>query len=255
MKSAQIDAVYPDLKERSVVVTGGANGIGAAIVRAFHAQGARVSFCDLDSVAGAKLADELGENAVFRKVNLFRESEIVQWIKTIGTRESTIHTLVNNAAADTRIPFSETTAKEWDSLFARNLRAYFLTSRESVKWMPEGIGCIVNFASIVFHTGPVNLTAYTATKGGILGFTRSLARELGSKGIRVNAVSPGWVMTKRQIKDFVTPATKRLIRASQCVPELIQPEEIANVVLFLASHSSRVITGQEILADRGWAHG
>jgi NAD(P)-dependent dehydrogenase (short-subunit alcohol dehydrogenase family) len=98
------------------------------------------------------------------------------------------------------------------------------------------------------------MSAYVATKGGVMGFTRSLARELGARGIRVNTVSPGWIMTERQLKQFVTPAVKRLIRRSQCVPDLLRPEDIAEVVLFLASDVSRAITGQEILADRGWAH-
>ena len=113
---------------------------------------------------------------------------------------------------------------------------------------------IINFASIVFHEGPAALTAYTASKGGVLGFTRSLARALGPRRIRVNTLSPGWVMTERQLRMFVTPAVKRRIRTAQCVPDLLQPEEIADVALFLASDASRAITGQEILADRGWHH-
>ena len=143
--------------------------------------------------------------------------------------------------------------EEWDNLFARNLRAYFLTASGAVPWMPAW-SSIINFASITFHTGPVNMTAYVATKGGILGFTRSLARELGPQRIRANVISPGWIMTERQLRDYVTPAAKRLIKSSQCIPEFIQPEEIASVALFLASEASRAITGQEILADRGWAH-
>ena len=98
------------------------------------------------------------------------------------------------------------------------------------------------------------MAAYVATKGGVLGFTRALARELGPRRIRVNAVSPGWIMTKRQLRQYVTPAVKRLIRNSQSVPDLIRPAEIAEVILFLASEASSAITGQEILADRGWAH-
>jgi NAD(P)-dependent dehydrogenase (short-subunit alcohol dehydrogenase family) len=98
------------------------------------------------------------------------------------------------------------------------------------------------------------MTAYVATKGSVLGFTRSLARELGRRRIRVNTVSPGWVMIERQLREYVTPAIKKLIRHAQCVPDLLQPEEIADVVLFLASDASRAMTGQELLADRGWHH-
>jgi NAD(P)-dependent dehydrogenase (short-subunit alcohol dehydrogenase family) len=177
----------------------------------------------------------------------------VRWIGGIGRQHKTIHALVNNAARDPRIALDKMSAKDWDSLFATNLRAYFLTCREAVKWMRAG-SSIINLASITFHAGPANLTAYVATKGGVLGFTRSLARELGPRRIRVNTVSPGWVMTERQLREYVTPAVKKMIRRAQCIPDLIAPEEIAAVILFLASHASRAMTGQELLVDRGWHH-
>jgi len=245
---------YPDLRNRGVVVTGGANGIGEAIVRAFHAQQAIVHFCDTDAVAGQSLAAELGERAVFSRVDLTREVQIVSWVKRITKEDQSIHALVNNAARDPRMELESMSVKDWDDLFATNLRAYFLMAREVAPALPKGTGAIINFASITFHIAPAPMTAYVATKGGILGFTRSLARELGPRGIRVNTVSPGWVMTERQLKEFVTPAVKRLIRRSQCIPDLLQPAEIADVVLFLASEASRAITGQELLVDRGWAH-
>jgi NAD(P)-dependent dehydrogenase (short-subunit alcohol dehydrogenase family) len=113
---------------------------------------------------------------------------------------------------------------------------------------------MVNLSSITFHIAPAEMCAYVATKAAIIGFTRSLARELGSAGIRVNTVSPGWTMTERQLREYVTAATRKLIRKSQCTPDPIQPQEIGEVILFLASDASRAITGQEILADRGWAH-
>lgn len=238
----------------NVVITGGANGIGEAIVRAFHAQGARVFFCDCDAAGGKRLATELGAQVEFARVDLRQEQEIVRWIERIGRATGRIDVLVNNAAIDTRREMGATTAAEWDSMFALNLRAYFLTCREILPWVPATGGSIVNLSSITFHNGPAPMSAYVATKGGIIGFTRSLARELGPRRIRVNTVSPGWVMTERQLREYVTPATKRMIRKAQCIPELIEPEEIAEVVLFLASDASRAITGQEILVDRGWAH-
>lgn len=235
-------------------MTGGANGIGAAIVRAFHLQNARVFFCDTDAVAGQSLAKELGERVAFTRVDLTRETQIVRWVKQITRGGKPVRTLVNNAARDPRMTLESMSAKDWDDLFATNLRACFLMAREIVPHLVDGAGTIINFASINFHNAPAALSAYVATKGGVLGFTRSLARELGPRGIRVNAVSPGWIMTERQLKQFVTPAVKRLIRRSQCVPDMLRPEDIADVVLFLASDASRAITGQEILADRGWAH-
>lgn len=244
---------YPELKAQNILVTGGANGIGAAIVRAFCEQEARVFYCDIDTRAGGHLARELGKNVFFSKVDLCEEREICRWIAEISALWKRIDVLVNNAASDPRIALEKTSAREWDSLFARNLRAYFLTCRQASPLMRSG-GSIINLSSITFHTGPAQMSAYVATKAGILGFTRSLARELGPRDIRVNAVSPGWVMTERQLRQFITPAIKRRVKKSQCIPELIEPAEIASVVLFLASDASRAITGQEILVDRGWAH-
>lgn len=184
---------------------------------------------------------------------MLHEREIVPWIRGVGKLCGEIHTLINNAGHDPRIRLEETTTPAWDSLFACNLRAYFLVCRESVQWMRAG-GTMVNFSSATFHQGPANMTAYVATKAGIQGFTRSLARELGPRGIRVNTLSPGWVMTERQLREHVTRAEKKVIRDRQCIPDLIQPDEIASVALFLASAGSRAITGQELLVDRGWAH-
>ena len=242
---------FPELDGRHVFVTGGANGIGAAIVRAFHEQNANVSFCDLDVSAGRSLARTLGKQVNFQKVDLRSEQEIRRWIA--GTGSDKVDVLINNAARDPRIALADTSARDWDELFATNLRAYFLASRETAKRMPRG-GAIINLASITFHAGPTRMSAYVATKGGVLGLTRSLARELGPRRIRVNTVSPGWVMTERQLKQFVTPVVKRQIKRAQCIPDLIAPDEIAEVVLFLASNGSRAMTGQELLVDRGWYH-
>lgn len=245
---------YTDLSKQNVLVTGGGNGIGEAIVRAFHGQKANVFFCDSDARAGKALARELGGGVSFAPVDLAREAQIVRWVKQITKGGNPIHVLVNNAARDPRMTLDSMSARDWDDLFAVNLRAFFLMAREVVPHIPKNTGAIINLASITFHTGPSPMSAYVATKGGILGFTRALARELGPRGIRVNTVSPGWTMTERQLKQFVTPAVKRLIRRSQCVPDLLQPADVADVVVFLASDASRAITGQELLADRGWAH-
>ena len=241
---------YPELAGCVVLITGGANGIGAAMVRAFAAAKSRVYFCDVDAKAGRALARELSD-ATFATVDLTVERGIRGWVADVASRHSKIHVLVNNAASDPRIPLPKTTAKDWDDMFARNLRSYFLTAREASKFMPPGAS-IVNFGSITFHIAPAAMTAYVSTKGGVLGLTRSLARELGPRRIRVNTISPGWIMTERQLRQYVTPAVKRLIRRSQCIPDLIQPEDIAEIALYLASHGSSAITGQEILADRGW---
>ena len=247
-------AHYPELKGRHVVITGGGNGIGASLVRAFHTQGAQVSFCDQDEAAGQSLAAELGDSVSFTKVDLRQEAEVVSWVRHLGEAHGKIDVLVNNAARDPRCSLRDMTTEQWDDLFALNLRAYFLTCREASAVMPASSGSIINLSSITFHLAPAEMSAYVATKAGILGFTRSLGRELGPRHIRVNAVSPGWVMTERQMRQFVTPEVKELILKSQSIPDLLQPEDIADVVVFLGSDASRAMTGQELLVDRGWMH-
>ena len=247
-------AVYDELAGRLVLITGGANGIGRAMVEAFHVQEAVVCFCDLDEKAGARLAKHLGDRAEFAKVNLTSEAEIKRWMARVAKRHGDIHVLINNAAYDPRIALEDVTTKAWDDLFAINIRAYFLACREASLHLAKGAS-IVNFSSITFYTAPVNMSAYVATKAAAIGLTRSLARELGPRRIRVNTISPGWIMTERQLSDHVTPAVKRQIRREQCIPDLNQPDEVADVALFLASDSSRAVTGQEILVDRGWVPG
>ncbi len=244
---------FDDLKNLAVLLTGGANGIGAATVRAFQEQGARVYFCDRDKVAGKALAAELN-NTQFDQVDLTREKEIVHWIRGIKKEESQIHVLVNNAAIDPRIPLADLTTKQLDHQYEVNLRPYFICAREIVPHMPPRGGSIINLSSVTFHNAPAHMSAYVATKAAIIGFTRALARELGPKQIRVNTVSPGWVMTERQMREYVDAKARHLIRNSQCIPDLLQPREIAEVILFLASNTSSAITGQEILADRGWEY-
>lgn len=247
-------AIYPDLDRKVVALTGGANGIGAVTARALQAQGAFVCFCDVDADAGAKLANELGQRAQFTRVDLRSEAQVKRWIAGIIKRRGRLDVLVNNAACDPRIPLGECSAKQWDELFATNLRAMFLTAREAAPHLPDDTGAIINFSSVAFFEGPANLSAYVAAKGGVVGFTRSLARELGPRGIRVNTLCPGWIMTERQLKMFVTAPVKKRIRGEQCIPKLIEPEEIAEFVLFLASEASRAMTGQALLVDRGWKH-
>ena len=148
----------------------------------------------------------------------------------------------------------ELTTQQWDNVFALNIRSFVITAQQSRQYMSAGGGSIINFSSITHHLSPAAMSAYVATKSGIIGLTRSLARELGPERIRVNTLAPGWIMTERQLQQFVTPAVKRMLKKEQCIPDLIQPEEIADVALFLASDASSAITGQELLADRGWAH-
>ena len=244
---------YDELAGRVVLITGGANGIGLAMVEAFHAQGAVVCFCDLDEKAGSSLAKRLGDRAEFAKVDLCREADIKRWVGRLAKQRRVIDVLINNAACDPRIALEDVTAKVWDDLFAANIRAQFLMCREASPHLAKGAS-IINFSSITIHTAPVQMSSYVATKSATIGLTRSLARELGPRRIRVNCIAPGWIMTERQLKEYVTPAVKRQIREAQCIPDLIQTEEVADVALFLASDVSRAMTGQQFVVDRGWVH-
>jgi len=243
-----MSAIYRDLKDKCVVITGGANGIGESMVRAFFRQGARVGFCDIDGEKGERLCRDL-PGVRFERVDLTDPAQIVAWIAGFDR----IDVLINNAANDPRIPLEELDVEAWDTLLALNLRSAMLTVRESRTKLVAG-SSVINFSSITFHLAPPNMSAYVATKGGILSMSRSLARELGPAGVRVNTISPGWIMTERQLAEFVDEETKAMIRDRQCMPDLIEPGRIAEVALFLASEVSDAITGQEILADRGWYH-
>jgi NAD(P)-dependent dehydrogenase (short-subunit alcohol dehydrogenase family) len=250
--SAAPSATYPDLAGKVVVITGGANGIGAAMVRAFSSQGAHVHFCDRDAAAGREL-ERSTERARFRACDLKDEGAVRQWLQEIGQAHGNIQALLNNAAIDPRIAFGEMTTGQWDDLFAINLRSVFWCSQAALPFLGKG-SSVINFSSITWHLGPAEMSAYVASKAAVQGFTRSLARELGPRGIRINTLSPGWTMTERQLKEYVDEPTKEFIRKSQCIPDLVTPEEIAGVALFLASNASAPITGQELLADRGWTY-
>ena len=251
--SSSLVPTYHDLKDKVVVVTGGANGIGEFTVRAFLQQEAKVHFCDLDSEAATSKFPNSSDGPHFRKVDLTREKQIQSWIKSIISKEGRIDVLINNAARDPRIALEDTTVAQWDDLINTNLRSYFLMIREVAPHMKSG-SSIVNLSSLTVHEGPALMSAYVATKAGIQGLTRSLARELGPRRIRVNTVSPGWIMTERQLEMFVTPAVKKRIRSLQCIPDLMKPEELASVILFLSSSASVGMTGQELLVDRGWQY-
>lgn len=244
---------YPDLKGKVALVTGAAQGIGAAIAEAFVQNGLVVHFGDIDDERGAALAARLGPTATYTHADVTQEQQVADWVKRIGTEHGRLDVLVNNTASDRRIRLENLSTREWDELLALNLRSHFLLAREALPYLHAG-SSIINLGSVTYHVGYAELSAYIASKGGIVGLTRGLARELGPRGVRVNCLAPGWTMTERQLRDHVTPETQAWVKGVQCLPELLQPEEIAHVALFLASQASSAITGQIIVADKGWAH-
>lgn len=253
-----MSAIYQDLEGKHVLVTGGANGIGEGIVRAFARQRARVSVLDRDAERGYRLARELEAESMdvaFHEVDLVDEARLVETLRTVRAASGPVEVLVNNAGQDPRYEITRMTMAEWEALFRVNVGHYFVTCREVIPDMISASGgSIILTTSHQVWIGSGDLTCYTATKAAIVGMARSLAREVGRHSIRVNAIAPGWVMTERQLREHVTPEAKeKLAREQQILPFLLEPADLAEVFLFLASDASRAITRQTLVVDAGQA--
>lgn len=246
-------AIYSDLKDKTVIVTGGAGGIGEGIVRAFHAQGARVGFLDIDTVRGPKLQAELGQGALFVACDLTDIPALKAALATVRGAFGPIDILVNNAAHDERHATLEVTEAYWDGRMAVNLKHQFFAAQAVLPDMQaRGKGAIVNLGSTSWIIGQGGMPAYTASKSAVIGLTRSLARDFGPFGIRVNAVAPGWIMTERQLALWVTPETDKYINENQCLKRRLVPDDIARVVIFMCSDEAGAITNQHYVVDGGW---
>jgi NAD(P)-dependent dehydrogenase (short-subunit alcohol dehydrogenase family) len=246
-------AIYSDLKDRTVVVTGGAGGIGESIVRAFHAQGAKVGFLDIDTARGTKLQAELGKGTRFVACDLTDIPALKAAIVTVRDAFGPIDVLVNNAAHDERHATLEVTEDYWDGRMAVNLKHQFFAAQAVLPDMQAtGKGAIVNLGSTSWVIGQGGMAAYTASKSAVIGLTRSLARDFGPFGVRVNAVAPGWIMTERQLALWVTPETDEYINESQCLKRRLVPDDIAKVVVFMCSDEAGAITNQHYVVDGGW---
>lgn len=243
--------IYPSLKGRSVFITGGATGIGAALVEAFAAQGAAVSFVDLQADAGQALAGRTG--AHFAECDLRDVEKLQQLIAGASARQGPVRVLINNAADDTRHDFTEVTAEYWDDRIAVNLRhAFFAIQAVQPQMKSAGGGSIVNFGSMSWHASQGGMTGYTTSKAGIEGMTRGLARDLGADNIRINTLVPGWVMTPKQLSLWVGDEVKREIERGQSLKTELLPQDICAMALFLASDDARMCTAQNFIVDGGW---
>lgn len=249
-------AIYPDLRDRTVIVTGGASGIGAAIVTAFAAQGARVGFLDMDVPAGAALADRLaGEGAAvrFEAVDLRDIAALRAGVTAVRSAFGPVGVLVNNAARDDRHPTAEVEPDYFDERMATNFRHQFFASQAVLPDMIElGGGAIISLSSIVPMVGMGGMPVYAAAKSAVVGLARSLARDYGRHNVRVNVIAPGWIMTERQTTLWLTPEADAVRAERQCLGRRLVPEDIARVALFLASEDASAITGQTHVVDGGW---
>ena len=249
-------AIYPDLENRSVLVTGGGSGIGEAIVRAFARQKSKIGFIDINAEASRKLADELkaeGASIHFEHCDLTDIAALRRSIAQIKERHGPIAVLVNNAAHDERHKTEEVTPEYWDGRIAVNLKHQFFAAQAVLPDMKAaGGGSIVNFGSVSWMVGQGGMAAYTAAKSGVIGLTRSLARDFGEFNVRVNAIAPGWIMTQRQISLWLTPEGEKELMQRQCLKRKLYPPDIAKFVLFLASEQSSACTNQHYVVDGGW---
>jgi len=244
-------AHYPSLKGEAVIVTGGASGIGASIVEHFAAQGARVGFLDVDQDAGRLLADATG--TVFIRCDLRDITALRDAIARLQREQGPTLALVNNAARDDRHAVADVTPEYWDERMATNLRHQFFAAQAVAPAMrTRRRGSIINMGSVSWMLSLGNMPAYVTAKSAVQGLTRGLARDLGADLIRVNAVVPGWIMTERQVKLWLTPEGEADIMRNQCLPEKLYPPDIARMVLWLAADDSRMVTAQSFVVDGGW---
>lgn len=248
------DPIFPDLAEASVFVTGGGSGIGAALTEAFLRQGARVAIVGRsDYTAFAEdLGQRHGTRPLFLRCDITDTEALRRAIATAADRHGPVRVLINNAANDLRHRTETVTPAFWDEMMAINLKAYFFAAQAVLPGMQAaGGGSIVNFSSISYMMGNSGYPVYTAANSGINGLTRSLAREFGPDGIRVNALAPGWVLTEAQMAKWATPEALAAHLARQCLPRHLEPRDIVGAALFLASEASRMMTGQALVVDGG----
>ena len=251
-------ATYPSLRGQRVFITGGGTGIGAAIVTAFCQQGAQVAFVDVAEAESAALASSLTDAGY--PAPWWRACDV----RDVAALQGTIHraaaelgdfaTLVNNVARDDRHTIESVTPEYWDERMAVNQRPAFFAVQAIVPGMRRlGGGSIINFGSTGWQTKGSAYPCYAIAKSSVNGLTRGLAGSLGVDRIRVNTVSPGWVMTERQIKLWLNAEGEEDIRRNQCLPDKLQPSDVARMVLFLASDDGAMCTAQEFKVDAGWS--
>ncbi|MGH9742553.1 MAG: SDR family NAD(P)-dependent oxidoreductase [Candidatus Acidiferrum sp.] len=250
-------ALYPSLRDQLVVITGGASGIGASLLEHFALQGSRVAFLDVDQQNAKLLADGLATKCAhvpeFLYCDLMDVSRLREVIAGIESRHGAIRVLVNNAGNDARHSIEEVTPDYWDRCMAVNLRHQFFAAQAVIPLMTKaGRGSIINMSSISWMIPSTGLPVYIAAKAAIVGLTRTLAHELGPQNIRVNAVLPGAILTERQKQLWFTEEYRAEILRSQALKRMILPEDVARLVLLLASDDSSAITNQSYVIDGGW---
>lgn len=249
-------ARFTDLEGASVLITGGGSGIGAKLTEGFARQGSKVAFIDIAEKASHALCAEIeaatGNRPLYLSADLRDVAALRAAIAKANAAHGPITVLVNNAARDDRHAAEELTPEGWDNNLAVNLRPHFFTAQAVYDGMRKaGHGSIVNFTSTSYMLNIGDMPAYTAAKAGIVGLTKGLAGRYGKDGIRVNAIAPGWVITKRQRELWVTEEKLNSHISRQAIPKEMQPEDMVGPCLFLASDASAMLTAQTLIVDGG----
>lgn len=248
-------ATYPSLQNKSVFVTGGASGIGAAIVQAFAAQGSKVGFVDFDSGRGEALAAALradGARVLFEVCDLRDIDALGRAFAALAVAQGAAAVLVNNAARDDRHKWEDVTPEYYDERIATNLRHMFFAIQAVAPAMIDaGGGSIINLGSDSWWRAGGGFPVYTTSKAAVHGLTRGMARDLGKHRIRVNTLVPGWTMTERQKALWVTPEGLARQLEAQCLPDPIEPVYVARMALFLAADDSAMCTANNYMVEAG----
>lgn len=250
-------ASYPSLQGKRVFVTGGGSGIGESLVAAFAAQGAQVAFVDIVREPSIALCERIA--AAGHPAPLFRYCDITDIpalqavMAELSAEIGDFDVLVNNAANDQRHQAEEVTLDYWNERIAINQRPMFFTCQSVLEGMKrKGGGSIINISSMSWHVKNAGYPVYATTKAAVIGLTRGLARDFGQHGIRVNTVTPGWVMTQRQVDLWLDESGEAEIKRAQCLPGKLMPDDISAMVLFLSADDSAMCTSQEFIVDAGW---
>lgn len=241
-----------EFTDRVAVVTGGSEGLGFDFCRCLCELECEVYFCSRNAEKGRQAAEMLGSHAHFFQADLTLPDQIEGFASFVNQSAGRLDYLVNNAANDDRIRFDHLSVGDCDRMWALNLRSFLLMTKACMELLRRGDGkSIVNIGTTNYMFGFEPFTIYNATKSGIVGFTRSLARELGNESIRVNMLSPGWIMTEKQLRNYVTEEDKEALLRDQCVKHLIESRHVAPVLVFLLSSASIAISGQNLVVDGG----
>ena len=248
-------AHYPSLAGKAVLITGGGSGIGEAFTEHFWQQGCKVAFFDIDDEASTALSMRLAHTSgapLYRHCDITDIDAVRSGVAEVEAKLGPIQVLINNAARDDRKDFFDITPEFWDRQMAVNVRHQFFVAQAVARGMiAAGGGAIVNMGSISWMRGRPGMAGYTTSKAGIHGLTRTLARELGDRNIRVNCIVPGAVVTERQRKFWLKPGDDQMFLDLQCLKIRLQPAEVARAALFLASDEARGIAGQNLVVDAG----